>query len=237
MKNGMIVLFVVAFAVSAQAGMTTVNPTPWRGPVFREFNLETGNNSVLNQLYGADNYYRIDDSLDGLWSYFDSDSGTAVFEAKFSSIGKATFGFFTGKDSTVFNPLFTVNGFGFANPGNPISASFTFDQTSDPFRFGTLFGSSRMGNLYSSVSDDNFRDLDHMVTYALLDSNREVCGYALAWEDMRCLGDRDYQDLVIQVNGVIPAHRSPVVVPVPGAMVLGSLGIVLIGWMRRTRTL
>jgi hypothetical protein len=46
--------------------------------------------------------------------------------------------------------------------------------------------------------------------------------------------------LVIQVNGVSPGIKnspSPVLVPAPAAMALGSLGLGFVGWLRRSRIL
>jgi hypothetical protein len=47
--------------------------------------------------------------------------------------------------------------------------------------------------------------------------------YVLAWEDLAGLGDRDYNDLVVEVRGAAPAT------PEPGTLLLIGAGLVGIG--------
>lgn len=228
MKKALI-LALVAVASTAMAGITPINPY---GGLF-----EPGIYSVMNHLYGVGNYTRIDDSIDNLWSYAAAE-GSAQFEAKFSAVGKATFGYFEGTDSTQFNALFSVGGYGYADQTNSVTADLNPAETSTPFRFGVYFGSGRVGNLYSSDAEQNFFDLDHMVTFQIKNGLNEGA-YVLAWEDARILGDHDYQDLIVQVSGVFAGKTGPAIplVPAPAAMALGSLGLGCIGWLRRTRIL
>lgn len=232
MKKSLVLFSLVAIASAAMADFTPVNPksTPF----------EPGIRGVMNRLYGEGNFQRIDDARDNLWNYDNIEGlGSAQFEAKFSAVGRATFGFFSGTDSNKFNPLFSVRGFGYANPEKPVTAVLDSAKTEDPFRFGVFFGFGRVGNMYSSDAEQNFFDLDHMVTFQILDENGQETGtYVLAWENSRFLGDHDYQDLVVQVNGVT-SNGPPIatVVPAPAAMALGSLGLGFVGWLRRSRIL
>ncbi len=229
MKKVIVLLSLVAIASTAMAGFTPVNP--------QSKPFEPGIRGVMNRLYGEGNFARVDDATDNLWSYVDG-MGSAQFEAKFSAVGKATFGYFEGEDSSQFNSLFSVRGFGYANPNKPITADLDPAETSTPFRFGVFFGSGRVGNMYSSDAEQNFFDLDHMVTFQIK-NGVNAGAYVLAWEDARFLGDHDYQDLVVQVNGVFAGKTGPTVplVPAPAAMALGSLGLGFVGWLRRSRVL
>jgi hypothetical protein len=232
MKKSLVLLALVAMASTVMAGVTTqINPPSRPG--------EPGIRGIMNKLYGEGNFARVDDGYDNLWSYASLENGSAQFEAKFSAVGRATFGFFGGTNSARFNPLFSVTNNGFANPNNAKKAVLDPDKTHDPFRFGAFFGSGRVGKLYSSEEEQNFFDLDHMVTFKIT-SGDHAGAYVLAWEDARLLGDRDYQDLVVQVNGVKTFNAPPSAmptVPAPAAMALGSLGLGFVGWLRRSRIL
>jgi hypothetical protein len=55
--------------------------------------------------------------------------------------------------------------------------------------------------------------------------------YVLAWENTRFGGDGDHQDFVVMVESVTP------IIPAPGAILLGGIGVTLVGWLKRRRTL
>jgi hypothetical protein len=232
MKKLLVVLSLIAVASTAMAGITPVNA--------KDGLFEPGLDRIMTHIYGKGvSFDRVEDPSDNFWSYGPDGTGVAKFEAKFSAVGKVTFGYFEGEDSTQFNSLFSVRGFGYAKPNSAIMENLDPAKTGDPFRFGVFFGSGRVGKLYSSAEEQNFFDLDHMVTFKIIGGANDGA-YVLAWEDARFLGDHDYQDLVIQVNGVSPGIKnspSPVLVPAPAAMALGSLGLGFVGWLRRSRIL
>jgi hypothetical protein len=85
---------------------------------------------------------------------------------------------------------------------------------------------SPQGTFYSDtrLNGDLF---DHMNTTALLPGSE----YQLGWEDLYGGGDADYDDFVVNVESVHP------IIPAPGAILLGSIGVAFVGWLRRRRTL
>ena len=69
-----------------------------------------------------------------------------------------------------------------------------------------------------------------LATWVAITDGEFAGDYILAWEDLRFLGDRDYNDLVVRVSGV-----SHMAVPVPAAVWLfgsGLLGLLTIARRR-----
>jgi len=177
-----------------------------------------GTGGILDGEFGLDNLQRIDDELDKYWAVVaDGVSVTAV--AKYAGF-KQNFGFIDGENN--FTSLLYVP------YANGQTNTFSVSESGSPFRFGLDPSGSP---LFSSASEDNVfcgwwhcsGPYDHMVSWLITDG--EFAGdYVLAWEDLKKLGDHDYNDLVVRVSGVSP-------VPVPGALWLfgsGILGLVVV---------
>jgi hypothetical protein len=218
--------FVASFPPAAWAGFTSWMPSP------NEPDLD----EILDTLYGWENLERIEDfgdvTTDELWFNM---GAQAQVRAKYAGFDQ-TFGYFAGPEGEEFVELFTVTEQGYVNEG---SAEFTSGETGSVFRFGNKPSGSPH---WSSRIADNPDGLDHMIAFRIKEPPQLGVGnaygrpatsrYVLAWEDLTGLGDKDYNDLVVEVSGVAP-------VPEPGTMALfgiGSLGMAFWRWRRR-RTL
>lgn len=170
-----------------------------------------GTGGILDNVFGLGNLHRINDSLDQYWDVFGNEV-TVTAVAKYAGY-KQDFGFIDGDDS--FNSLLYVPFF------DGQSDTFTEADSGSPFRFGLDPSGSPL--LSSDPSDNIFCDLpctdsqDHMVSW-LITSGQYKGDYVLAWEDLKNLGDHDYNDLVVRVSGVA-------IVPVPAAVWLFGSGL------------
>lgn len=95
---------------------------------------------------------------------------------------------------------------------------------------------SGTGQMYYSQNARNSDMLDHMVTYQITGLNTADSVWMLFWEDrpgaLRSSGgsDRDFNDLVVEIRANVAN-----VVPVPGAVLLGGIGMVISGIATRRR--
>jgi hypothetical protein len=212
---------VLTFTCSVMANFS--NPPNAGTPI-----LQPG--GVLDTLYGLSNIARIDDFsapvTDQIWY---NPNGGAVAKAKYAGY-QHDFGYFAGTSGGTFVPLFYTGGgmSGYYTPGSEPSAIFTQVETGPLFRFG--LDSLGSAPVWSSRQDENpDGGLDHMATW-LITGGPSAGNYVIAWEDLYGLGDMDFRDLVVEVSGVSP-------IPAPGAIVLGSIGLGFVSWLRRRRTL
>lgn len=176
---------------------------------------------ILDNIFGLGNLQRIDDDLDQYWNVIaDEVSVTAV--AKYAGFTQH-FGFIDANDD--FTSLLYVPYM------NSQTNTFTIADSGSPFRFGLdpsgspLFSSDPADNVFCGWFHCS-NPYDHMVSWLITDG--EYAGdYVVAWEDLKKLGDRDYNDLVVRVSGVT-------VVPVPAAAWLFGAGLLtLYGAARR----
>ena len=195
-------------------------------PSFWEPDL-LGSGGILDNEFGLGNLQRIDDDLDQYWTVTGELSATAV--AKHAGYSQ-NFGFIDSNDN--FSSLLYVPYM------NAQSGSSTAPAIGDEIRFGLTRGvMPRHGNkpIFSSDPLDNMicrgrfclPPLDHMVSWLIIGG--EFSGdYILAWEDLKFLGDRDYNDLVVRVSGVST-------VPVPAAAWLFASGLLGLAAASRRR--
>jgi Domain of unknown function (DUF4114) len=173
---------------------------------------EVALSSILDHLYGLGNLQRVDDSIEQLWLN-NGDTSNVIAMAKYAGYTQEL-GYM---QNDVFHSLVAVTGTGYAVTG---SAQFTVTNTAgDPFAFADRTN----GLVWSSFVSANVDGKDHMVTYEIVDPQSAVSRYVIAFEDYNRLGDQDYNDLVVEVDGVTPNN------PVPEPMTMLLFGPAFLG--------
>jgi Domain of unknown function (DUF4114)/PEP-CTERM motif len=182
-----------------------------------------GQGGILDTLYGLDNVKRIDDDLDQLWKHKNDNNSLVQAEAKFASYSQS-FGYIRGEEGNSFSELFTVSA---GNKGYLVdnSSIFSVNDSGNPFRFGNDPEAQYAPDLISSAEADNLDKKDHMLTWYIM-SGEHKGNYVLAWEDLVNLGDRDYNDLVVEISGIQPtAVPEPASIFLLGSGLLGLFGL------------
>jgi hypothetical protein len=237
-----VTLVVLAVVSSSQAGFTNVG-SPFFG--------ELSHKQILSGIYGGTftasgkNFSngtitatRVEDSplgssqgvvgpITGTDQVWHDGFVSASAAARYTLLPCDTFGYYPGESGGSYQKLFDVNGYGF----NVKGSSDLIDARGQTWRWGQ---GSLLGGSHSSKQADNGGN-DFLVTYqisGLSDSAKETT-WMLFWEDIfggQCITG-DFNDVVVEVKAT--ASLNPV--PVPGALVLGALGLGLVGWYQRRR--
>ena len=211
---------------SASASTTVVLPNPGGEP-----SLATPG-GILDQLYGLGNVSRVNDALDQKW--LNPGSATAILRAKYSGYSQ-TFGFVTGAPSSFRSSRSLAMG------SSTVPARASPPRSRGRASAGDDPNGAAVGlDLWRDVEADNADGLDHMVTYLITGSldhpDNHVGAYVIAFEDLPGGGDRDYNDLVVEVRGPLDAPSDAPSVPAPATLVLllgAGAGAVGLGSLRR----
>ncbi|GEM_PF-1526252 len=201
---------------------------------------------IMEELYGWDNIIRISDynaepgdPIDQFWTYLEKDQegkkdqqGTAEAKAKFAGY-EHQFGFLPSGDEATFYDIFSSGGAtqdiydGYGGSDGTQKGFLDSSQTGDIFRFAlNVMPNCGPDYVLSSAPNDNAGGIDQMVTYQITGNDGHcdnvIGNYVIAWEDLRYHSssfDGDYNDLVVEVSGVVPYN-----IPEPAALVLLGLG-------------
>jgi hypothetical protein len=233
----------LALVSSSQAGFTTIAGT---------FPGQQGQADILSHVYGgtftasAENFTngtltatRVADSpLSGSQSVVGSINASdqvwhdgfvsATAQAVYSQAPGKTFGYVAGASGTSYTKLFDVGGYAYAVTGSADS----IDTRGMTWRWTETYQGFFGPTGHTSLESDNPNGLDKMVTYQIngLSDASKWTTWMLFFEDSDLGLDpetNDFNDMVIAVKATT--------VPVPGAMLLGALGLGLVGWYQRRR--
>ncbi len=252
MKRKLLLVFSLCLLLGAAPAMADVWPT---GPaVYGDGGVEVQNkfNAITKVPLGNSSVDVLNDAiLDDLDSVWEIDgSGSAV-----STIVMEAAGFRNSNRFGLYDPLNLSNRIevfsGAAGPGNvmfmtmlatgqvlingvPTGAPLT-SVNQFGFYLDASIGNRRADAIFYSDTLHNADGVDHMYAYQgdvsdpdriqippFAEGNWTNNMYALAFEDLWNGGDRDYSDFVVMMESITP-------VPVPGAILLGMLGLSLAG--------
>jgi hypothetical protein len=155
-----------------------------------DVNQPDGTLCILEYLFGADNWVRIDNAADSLWSAGPKAKIRAV--AKYSAISQNLWA-----DA---QELCKFDGANFASLSSGPTANIVEAKT---FRFINKSG----GVDWSTLAGQNPDSRNHVVVFKITKHggvNYSVGDYVIAWEDSGAAGDYDYNDFVVLLYNIKP---------------------------------
>jgi len=252
MKTKLIILTIAALCLSAAPAMADLMPT--YGSIGSEATFGGDGGSALQAVLDGITVTppssvnvkpdAILDLYDSYWRLVDSGVGSAVmvFELGAGFAPSNIFGVFEtpgllapvflGSDTAGYTATVKFNALGdlVVNTFDVLGA-YIRTQTTTGFS-GNNFGfylASPQGTFFSDSALNSDSQMDHMYAYqgqgdliSLPGQGVNVHwtdgGFILGWEDLLGGGDKNYRDMVVMVESIHP-------VPVPGAILLGILGL------------
>ena len=168
-----------------------------------------GSGSWIDMTNGVLTATRVDDfgysgTLDARQPYFgqfDDESWTGTL-LTFTAVARYAsntqeFGYALDGDERGYRQLFNVSG----NKSN-VHGSATL--ALEPGESVSFMRDGNKGGQWSSSSSENSDGLDHMVAYSITGFNDDLTRWMLFWEDLPQNGDRDYNDLAVEVTTRVP---------------------------------
>lgn len=214
------VLLALAVAAAPASTMTAVQPSPYEPDLVQ----------ILDNVYGAGNYFRIGDDSDQTWTAGQvSVRALATYAGAVQSLGYCML--CDGSDDIAFDQMFWADGV-FSTPLTVQGQSnLAIDSEFRWFDDARLWPT--VGKVYSAPSM-NPGGADHMVTYGLFGQPNT---FVVAVEDWLYTAnpqsDKDYQDLIFELTYLRP--ESSIVTPEPGAFFTLAGGMVVLLCFRRRR--
>jgi hypothetical protein len=166
-----------------------------------------------------------DSAADAAWS---GKSISAQAVASFAGKHK-TAAYFAATSGGRSDKLFDVSGRQLAVTGTGTSAA----SVDGELVFSK--GRGRRAKVFSSAAASNADGMDHLVTYEVKGTGQPASVYLLCWEDKFAKrSDRDYNDLVVEVQAAELASRAPfnqpLLIPLPPPVWTGLTGLIALAW-------